>query len=195
MVLKKLTLVASLAFLGYVGVSCSSQEDKESYDKFYGSGRADREKTAASSMNTTTTDSKINSDTINSLSITEGMDTEIAAGDERNDATPETAGKTVEEVSKPAETPKEAPKAQGPPPAEIAALLNKYTCSACHKPYDRLVGPAYSEVAKKKYSVDRIVELVYKPEPANWPGYPPMMAMTQVPKEDAQKLAKWINSL
>ncbi len=198
MVLKKLTLLASLAFaVGCIGVSCSSKEDQDSYDKYYGSGRADREKSAASSREATAQDSKIDSDTINSLSVTEDMDTEIGASDELNDADPETAGKTVEEVSKPVEAPKaaEAPKTQGPPPADIAALLNKHTCSACHKPYERLVGPAYSDVAKKKYSVDRIVELVYKPEPANWPGYPPMIPMSQVPKEDVVKLAKWINSL
>jgi cytochrome c len=80
-------------------------------------------------------------------------------------------------------------------PDDINALLNKYTCFACHRADARLVGPAYVDVAKKGYKNDRIVELIYKPEPANWPGYPPMAPMTQVPKEDAMKLAVWINSL
>jgi cytochrome c len=80
-------------------------------------------------------------------------------------------------------------------PADINTLLQKYTCLACHKPDQKLVGPAYLEVAKKKYTPEKIVELIYKPEPKNWSGYPPMAPMTNVPKEDAQKIAKWIVSL
>ena len=80
-------------------------------------------------------------------------------------------------------------------PADIKPLMTKYTCFACHKVDARLVGPAYKEVAKKKYSVDKIVSLIAKPQPSNWPGYPPMAPMTNVPKEDAVKLAKYINSL
>ncbi len=85
--------------------------------------------------------------------------------------------------------------AQVTPPKEINDLLSKYTCLACHKADAKLVGPAYVDVAKKKYTNDKIVELIYKPQPANWPGYPPMAPMTQVPKADAQKIAAWINSL
>ncbi len=80
-------------------------------------------------------------------------------------------------------------------PADMNALMSKYTCIACHRPNQRLVGPAYSDVAKKKYTNAQIVELIYKPVPSHWPGYPPMAPMTQVPKEDAEKLATWINSL
>ncbi len=79
-------------------------------------------------------------------------------------------------------------------PADIKPLMQKYTCFACHKVDTRLVGPAYKDVAKKKYSVDKIVALIAKPQPSNWPGYPPMAPMT-VPKDDAVKLAKYINSL
>jgi len=80
-------------------------------------------------------------------------------------------------------------------PDDIQALLTKHTCFACHQADNRLVGPAYTEVAKKKYTNEKIVELIYKPQPENWPGYPPMAPMTQVPKADALKLAAWINSL
>lgn len=79
-------------------------------------------------------------------------------------------------------------------PADIKPLMTKYTCFACHKVDARLVGPAYKDVAKKKYSVDKIVALIAKPQPSNWPGYPPMAPMN-VPKADAVKLAKYINSL
>ncbi len=80
-------------------------------------------------------------------------------------------------------------------PAEIKPLMQKYACLACHKIDARLVGPAYQDVAKKKYSVDKIVALIAKPQPSNWPGYPPMAPMTNVPKGDAIIIAKWINSL
>ena len=80
-------------------------------------------------------------------------------------------------------------------PADMNALMSKYTCIACHRPNQRLVGPAYIDVAKKNYSNEKIVDLIYNPVPANWPGYPAMVAMKQVPKDDAMKLAVWINSL
>jgi cytochrome c len=80
-------------------------------------------------------------------------------------------------------------------PEEMNALMSKYTCIACHRPNQRLVGPAYADVAKKNYSNEEIVNLIYNPVPSHWPGYPPMAPMKQVPKEDAMKLAVWINSL
>ncbi len=80
-------------------------------------------------------------------------------------------------------------------PADISALLSKYTCLACHKADAKLVGPAYVDVAKRKYKPEQIVELIYNPKPEHWPGYPPMAPMKQVPKEDALKIAKWINTL
>jgi cytochrome c len=75
------------------------------------------------------------------------------------------------------------------------ALLTKNTCLACHKPDVKLIGPAYVEVAKRNYTPERIVELIYKPNPANWPGYVPMAALPNVPKDEALKIAKWIVSL
>ncbi|GHB56255.1 c-type cytochrome [Persicitalea jodogahamensis] len=207
MTLRKLTLLASIAFVGYAGTNCSSKEDKAQYDRFYGEGRSEREESAGSGSFTPRSDNdetfadrgdqdlKVNPDSINSLSVTENADSEQGTSTALTEGIPETAGKTIAEVSEkePAKA-DEAPK-QKPVPADIAALLNKNTCSACHKPYERLVGPAYSEVAKKKYPISKIVELVYKPQPENWPGYPPMAPMTQVPKDEVEKLGRWINSL
>ena len=78
---------------------------------------------------------------------------------------------------------------------EINELLSKYTCTACHNAKTKQVGPAYADVAKRQYSDEKIVELIYNPQPQNWPDYTPMPPMAQVPKEDAQKIASWINSL
>lgn len=80
-------------------------------------------------------------------------------------------------------------------PADIDKLLKTHTCFACHKVDGRLVGPAYTEVAAKNYKDEQMVDLIYNPKPANWPGYPPMTPMKHVPKGDALKIAKWINSL
>ncbi|MFY7912769.1 MAG: c-type cytochrome [Emticicia sp.] len=87
-------------------------------------------------------------------------------------------------------------KAQTKIPPDIEKLLQKNTCLACHKVDTRLVGPAYKEVMqKKKYKPEQIVELIYKPNPKNWEGYPPMAALTNVPKDEALKIAKWITTL
>jgi cytochrome c551/c552 len=80
--------------------------------------------------------------------------------------------------------------------ASVKPLLQKYTCLACHNATTRQVGPAYVEVAKRKYSVDEIVELIHNPKPENWPDFAtPMPPMPNVPKADAQKIARYIKSL
>lgn len=80
--------------------------------------------------------------------------------------------------------------------AEIEPLLVKNTCTACHNTTKRQVGPSFVDIAKRKYTNERIVELIYNPEPKNWPEHEtPMPPMPQVPKDEALKIAKWINSL
>ncbi len=80
--------------------------------------------------------------------------------------------------------------------AEIEPLLVKNTCTACHQVSKRQVGPSFADIAKRKYSNERIVQLIYTPEPKNWPEHEtPMAAMPQVPKVEALKIAGWINSL
>jgi cytochrome c551/c552/glucose/arabinose dehydrogenase len=80
--------------------------------------------------------------------------------------------------------------------ATIKPLLQKHTCLACHNPTTRQVGPAYVDVAKRKYTVDQIVQLIYNPKPEHWPDYAtPMPPMPNVPKADAQKIARYIKSL
>ncbi|MDW3210434.1 MAG: cytochrome c [Reichenbachiella sp.] len=79
---------------------------------------------------------------------------------------------------------------------KIKQLLEKNTCFACHKENEKLVGPPYVEIAKRNYSNERIVELIYKPEPENWPDYPaPMIALPHLDKEELLDIAQWINSL
>lgn len=93
-------------------------------------------------------------------------------------------------------TPKVSPKQSALTYEQVKPLLDKNTCSACHQINKRQVGPAFSDIAKRRYTDKKIVELIYKPEPQNWPGYATEMPpMPQVPEEEALKIAGWINSL
>ncbi|MBC8153162.1 MAG: hypothetical protein H7Z72_09645 [Bacteroidetes bacterium] len=79
---------------------------------------------------------------------------------------------------------------------EVKPLLARHTCLACHQTNKKQVGPAYTEVAKRRYTNEEIVDLIYNPKPQHWPDYPvEMPPMPQVPKADALKIAAWINSL
>jgi len=79
---------------------------------------------------------------------------------------------------------------------EVKPLLARNTCSACHNPDIKQVGPAFKDIAKRKYSVNEIMELIKNPKPEHWPEYStPMPPMPQVKAEDARKIASWITSL
>ncbi len=106
-------------------------------------------------------------------------------------------------ASKPKETPKEkdssasaASANKAPTYEEVEGLLAKHTCTSCHAIEKRQVGPAYKDVAKRNYSNEKIVDLIYNPDPENWPDYATIMPpMAHVPKNEALKIAAWINSL
>jgi cytochrome c551/c552 len=79
---------------------------------------------------------------------------------------------------------------------EVKGLLASYTCLACHNPTKKQVGPAFVEVARRKYSNEKILQLIHNPKPENWPGYATEMPpMPQVSKADGLKIAAYINSL
>lgn len=80
-------------------------------------------------------------------------------------------------------------------PADVKALLDKNGCMACHHMSRKLVGPTWQEIAARKYSPKRIVQLIQKPEPQNWPGYVPMVAQPTVPKAELTKIANWLSKL
>ena len=86
-------------------------------------------------------------------------------------------------------------KAKAPAYEDVKLLLQKNTCLACHNADSKLVGPAYTEVAKRRYSVAQLIQLVYKPKPEHWPGYTAMPPMPLVAPVEAHKIAEWIKSL
>ncbi|MDH3710415.1 MAG: hypothetical protein OER04_11030 [Cyclobacteriaceae bacterium] len=94
--------------------------------------------------------------------------------------------------------PNKSPRSKGPVVTygEIEPLLVSNTCIACHQVDKPLVGPSYQDIAKRKYTIERMVELIYNPQPKNWPEYAtPMAPMPQVPRNEALKIANWINTL
>ncbi len=157
-------------------IGCSSKEDRDKYDQWYGSGSKAREEAALV---------KLQSD----RKVAAEQATAAAAEKAAAPAAAPAAPGDTSAAAAPA-----APKRK-PVPADVSALLNKHACFACHQAYDKVIGPAYSEVAKKKYTPDQIVELVHNPKPEHWPGYPPMAPLPHVPKADIVVIANWINSL
>lgn len=106
-----------------------------------------------------------------------------------------TTGKAPE--AKGTSTPaKPAATAKAPTFKEVEGLLTKNTCLACHNQTKRQIGPPFVEIAKRKYSPEKIFQLIHNPQPQNWPGYSTEMPpMPQVTKAEALKIAAWINSL
>lgn len=168
MTLKKSTSWVFTALVVSLCAGCSSKEDRDKYDHYYGSGSKAREEAALVTLQS-----------------------ERKNQPERTAAQAAPAAATPGDSAKPAEA---APQRKAVP-ADVSALLNKHACFACHQAYDKVIGPAYSEVAKKKYTADEIVELVHNPKPEHWPGYPPMAPLAHVPKADIVIIANWINSL
>lgn len=81
------------------------------------------------------------------------------------------------------------------PPA-VNALLQKHSCYTCHKVDKKMVGPSWTDIAAKKYTSNKFVDLVYKPVPSNWPTYKPaMLPLPKVPKADLEKMAAWVATL
>nr|WP_162053422.1 hypothetical protein [Pontibacter pamirensis] len=130
------------------------------------------------------------------LSLSELSTANSAAAATRAKAAAGTSARKAAPANKAAAAKKATARATAPTYDEVKGLLAKHTCLACHNTDKRQVGPAYVDVAKRGYTPERIVELIHNPEPQNWPDYATEMPpMPQVPKEDALKIARWINSL
>lgn len=128
------------------------------------------------------------------LSMTE-VSTRNSAGVVAAKATTSTPAKTGVTAAKPAAK-VTSTSAKAPTFTDVKAMLTSYTCLACHSPDKKLVGPSFSDIAKRKYTADKIIQLIHNPQPQNWPDYPtPMPPMPQVKREDGLKIAAYINSL
>jgi cytochrome c len=77
-------------------------------------------------------------------------------------------------------------------------LAQKKACLACHQVDNKVVGPAYKDVAKKyagqKGAESKLIEKVLKGGKGAW-GEVPMPANTQVNEAEAKQLVQWILKL
>ena len=96
---------------------------------------------------------------------------------------------------------KTAPKAPFATAQEIEEgklLIPKSDCFACHKVSEKLVGPAYVDVAKKYPKTDStvgsLVNKILKGGSGVW-GPVPMAPHTNLSAEDTKKIVKYILSL
>jgi cytochrome c len=72
------------------------------------------------------------------------------------------------------------------------ALLNKYSCTACHGIDKKVVGPGFNEVAKKHAGkADYLAGKIKAGGSGAW-GPIPMPPQT-LPEADAKKIAEWIS--
>lgn len=82
--------------------------------------------------------------------------------------------------------------------ADPADLAKSKNCMACHSVNNKVVGPAYKDVAAKyagqKDAEAKLVNKVLKGGSGVW-GQVPMPANTQVSEAEAHTLVKWILSL
>jgi cytochrome c len=74
----------------------------------------------------------------------------------------------------------------------VIALLNKYSCTACHGVDKKVVGPGFNEVAKKQAGkVEYLAGKIKAGGSGVW-GPIPMPPQT-LPDADAKKIAEWIS--
>lgn len=74
-------------------------------------------------------------------------------------------------------------------------LVAKSDCLTCHKVADKLIGPAYQEIAAKYEATDENIEMlagkIIKGGQGVW-GQIPMTAHPQLSEQDAQQMVKYI---
>jgi cytochrome c len=79
-----------------------------------------------------------------------------------------------------------------------ADLARSKNCMSCHSVQNKVVGPAFKDVAAKyagqKGAEDKLVQKVLKGGSGAW-GPVPMPPNTQVSEAEAHTLVKWILSL
>ena len=73
------------------------------------------------------------------------------------------------------------------------ALLEGSDCRACHHDKDKLVGPAYAEVAKKykEKDIPMLAKKILEGGAGNW-GQIPMAPHPTLSEQDAEAMAKYI---
>jgi cytochrome c len=87
-------------------------------------------------------------------------------------------------------------KAAGTPSAAGAQLIAKSDCGTCHKEQEKLIGPAFVDVAKKYTSADAdtLASKIIKGGSGHW-GTVPMAPHPTISAGDAKSMVEYILSL
>ncbi|HTD42209.1 MAG TPA: c-type cytochrome [Mucilaginibacter sp.] len=87
-------------------------------------------------------------------------------------------------------------KAGGTPSAAGAQLIAKADCGTCHKEKEKLIGPAFADVANKYTSadVDTLASKIIKGGSGHW-GTVPMAPHPTISVDDAKSMVNYILSL
>lgn len=206
---KGLIFIAALniAFLTSCG-SGQKQAGEEYYDAAY-RAKSDSAFTASEKDRATaqaeTGNRDVNTEKVGENASTHSADSEAPAAenDKSQASSPaKTAGAEPAE-EKPADKPAAAP-AQAKPAATAGnfekgkALLSKSDCLACHKVDQKVVGPAYQDVAKKyeanEKNIAYLANKIIKGGAGAW-GDVPMSPHPTLSQGDAREMAKYILSL
>jgi cytochrome c len=128
----------------------------------------------------------------------------ISCGNDSNksgDATTGTEATNADSAGTTATTPEAttpATTASGADADKGLDLIAKSDCLTCHKVEEKLVGPAYRDIAKKYENtpaiVDTLASKIIHGGAGNW-GQVPMTPHPAISKEDAQLMAKYVLSL
>jgi len=134
--------------------------------------------------------------TLNNIPAGEKMSTSDLKTTDSGKDKPSSASKIVKKLVSPDGQGQAKASATAPTFDEVKPLLQKHTCLACHSQDKKVIGPAFKDIAKRKYSDEKMAQLIAVPQPKNWPDYAtPMAPMPHVPKADVLKIASYINGL
>ena len=104
-------------------------------------------------------------------------------------------GQTEKKEAAPATTGSTSSNSSNPDYQKGLELVANSDCLTCHKVADKLIGPAYQDIAAKYESTDENIELlagkIIKGGQGVW-GQIPMTAHPQLSEEDARQMVKYI---
>ena len=99
------------------------------------------------------------------------------------------------QMSEPKEEKSEKTEAKASSGKDGKALIAASDCLTCHKEHEKIIGPAYADVAKKYKNTDEnvamLVSKIIAGGQGNW-GEIPMSAHPNLSNEDAEAMVKYI---
>ncbi|WP_347156896.1 c-type cytochrome [Pontibacter chitinilyticus] len=173
-----------MLFLGCCALlsACGGNNENAGYEKYYDS---DRKVDTAASADTYVTP------------IPDVPSTDDATADTKTEATATAPATTAAATTTP-ETTTTTAAAQSSDNAEGKKLIAQSDCLSCHREQEKLVGPAYADVAKKYEATDKnisyLVQKIQKGGAGVW-GQIPMTPHPDLSDANAKAMVQYILSL